>query len=463
MKPLWLIVLWVASAGAVPSWPQFRGPNCAGVAESDKPPIEFGADTNLLWKVAVPSGVSSPCLWGDRVFLTALEDNKLVTVGIDRRNGKVLWRQIAPAEKIEAAHPQGSPASGTPATDGERVYAYFGSYGVLAYDFNGREKWRKPLPVGTVINGSGTSPALIKDRLIVNCDQQDDKSFLMAIDPRTGKTIWETPRPGFLSGYTTPILWGDDIVIAGSLRVVGYGFGDGKERWSARGLEAISVAPTPVIGDGHCYVMSRALGGSKMPTFSELMAKSDANGDGKMSRAEAPSYLRDHGGFNATDRNRDGQVDEAEWERMTTLISQGEHGIFALRKAGSGDITETHVAWKNKRGVAPVASPLFYGGRIYAIQDGGRLTAYSPKTGDPLFEQERLDADGEYFASPVAANGHIYFASTRGTVTVIAPADKLEVKARNQLRERIQATPAIADNKLYVRTESHLWAFGLSR
>jgi len=206
--------------------------------------------------------------------------------------------------------------------------------------------------------------------------------------------------------------------------------------------------------------MSRALGGSKLPTLSEMLAKGDTNSDGKMSREEAPAYLRDHGGFNAADINHDGQVDEAEWTRITTLISKGEHGIFAVRAPGSGDITETHVAWKNKRGVAPVASPLFYRGRIYAIQDGGRLTVYSPKNGDALLEQERLNADGEYYASPIAANGHVYFASTRGIVTVISAADTLDVKTRNRLGERIQATPAILDNKLYVRTESHLCAFG---
>ena len=220
MRFFWMVLVCTAAMAEVPSWPQFRGPNCAGVADAEKPPIEFGPETNLVWKVALPKGVSSPCIWGDRIFLTALEDNKLVTLGIDRKNGKVLWRQIAPAEKIEATHPEGSPASATPATDGKGVYVYFGSYGLLGYDLHGRELWRKPLTLGTVINGSGTSPAVIKDRLILTCDQQDDKSFLIAIDPRNGKTIWETPRPGFFSGYTTPVLWGDDIVIAGSFRVV---------------------------------------------------------------------------------------------------------------------------------------------------------------------------------------------------------------------------------------------------
>ena len=449
----------LALSGA-PSWPQFRGPNCQGIAENERPPVQFGMETNLVWKVAMPGGVSSPCIWGDRVFITAFESNKLLTLGLDRHTGRVLWRQAAPAEKVEETHSQSSPASATPATDGTAVYVYFGSYGLLAYDFNGLEQWRKPLPVGLVINGSGTSPVLVNGRLIVNCDQQDEKSFLLAVDPKSGKTIWETPRPGFVSSYTSPVLWGDDVVVSGSLRVVGYGYRDGKERWSSGGLEGVSVCPTPVIGEGQLFVMSRSFGGAKLPIFSEILAQGNKDGDNRMSRDEAPPYLRGHGGFNATDLNKDGSITEDEWNQMTSLIARGEHGIFALRSGGAGDVTGTHVVWKNKRGVASVSSPLYYRGRLYTIQDGGRLTAFSPKTGDSLFEQERIGVDGEYFASPIAANGHIYLCSTRGIVTVIGAADTLDVKARNKLGERIQATPAIADNKLYVRTASHLMAFG---
>ena len=146
---------------AASAWPQFRGTNCAGVSESDKPPVEFGPTTNLLWKTALPAGLSSPCIWNDRIFLTGFADQKLRTLCVRRGDGKVLWRQFAPAEQFEEINPDSSLASATPATDGERVYAYFGSCGLLAYDFDGREVWRKPLPLVISLNGSGTSPVVI--------------------------------------------------------------------------------------------------------------------------------------------------------------------------------------------------------------------------------------------------------------------------------------------------------------
>lgn len=445
------------------TWPQFRGANSQGHADSEKPPVHFGPESNLVWKTTIPAGLSSPCIWKDHIFLTGIESNKLITFAIDSRSGKMLWKQTAPVEKIEYAHPKGSPAASTAATDGKNVYVYFGSYGLLAYDFQGRQQWQKPLDVGLVINGSGTSPVLMDDRLVVVCDQQDGKSFVTAVEPRTGKTIWQTPRPDMLSGYTTPILWKhdghEDVVVSGSIRVVGYALENGKEQWSARGLESISVAPSPVLGANQLYVMSRAFAGAKLPAFADMVAQGDKNGDNKLSRDEAPSFLRDHGGFMATDRNHDGYISEDEWNGMLAFVGKGEHGIFALRSPGSGDLTATHVAWKQKRGSAPVSSPVFYKDRIYTVQDGGRVTCLDAANGQPVYEQERLGADGEYYASPIIANDHIYFASTRGFITIIRPGDPLQVAARNALDEGIQATPAIAANHLYIRSASHLWSF----
>lgn len=148
-----------ALSAAVPNWPQFRGPNASGVSEDARPPVHFGPESNQLWKVTVPRGISSPVTWGNHLFLTALADSKLLTLAYDVRDGRELWRQIAPAEKIEPCHEFSSPAASTPCTDGERVYVCFGSFGLLAYDFSGKEAWRRPferLPsqYGTAIAGN---------------------------------------------------------------------------------------------------------------------------------------------------------------------------------------------------------------------------------------------------------------------------------------------------------------------
>jgi outer membrane protein assembly factor BamB len=469
-RPLFLLCAVVLTAlschcsDAAAVWPQFRGPNCSGVAESDKPPIEFGPTNNLLWKIALPAGFSSPCVWEDRIFLTAFADQKLSTLCVQRRDGKILWRQYTPTEQIEEVNPDSSPASGTPATDGERVYVYFGSYGLLAYDLDGRELWRKPLPLAISLNGTGTSPVVMDGLVIVNRDQEEGKSSLLAVETRTGKTVWETARPQFNSSYTTPLLWqrGDvkDVVLAGSLRVVGYGLKDGQERWSASGLEGLSVCPTPVLGDGQLYAMSRSMGGMKLPSFASQAKEMDKNSDGKIAFAEGAGMLGSKQVFNVIDGNKDGLITEAEWDASVAIMSKGDWGVFALRTPGTGDVTGTHVVWKAKRGAATVPSPLFYRGRLYLIQDGGRLTCYRAKTGEALYEQERLETEGQYWASPIAADGKVYFASTRGNIAVIEAADTAKVLARNKLGERITATPAIADDKLYVRTASHLWAFG---
>ena len=195
-------------------------------------------------------------------------------------------------------------------------------------------------------------------------------------------------------------------------------------------------------------------------TFAEWALPYDKNGDGRLSRAEAPESFLEYGGFDSMDANRDGFLTEQEWADHLAALLRGEHGIFALRAPGTGDVTDTHVVWKSKRGVSKVVSPLFYRGRVYIVQDGGRITCYDAATGTPLYEQERLGTEGDYHASPVAADGRIFFCSKPGTVTVVAAGDTLKVLARNALGESIIATPAIAEDTLYVRTSGHLWAFG---
>jgi outer membrane protein assembly factor BamB len=450
-------------SAATTSWPQFRGPNSSGVADKDKPPIQFNAGTNLLWKVEVPPGLSSPCVVGERIFLTAFENGKLFALCFNRRDGKELWRQEAPPGKIPEVHKVSSPAVATPVADGQRVYVYFVSFGLVAFDFNGKEQWRKALPVGYVMNGSGTSPAIAGDTLVLNCDQDEGESFLLTVETRTGKTRWQTPRENAASSYTTPIVWKrgrqEDVVVAGSLRVAGYDLRDGKERWTAGVMTSVAVTPTPVVGDGQLYVMSRGVPPNAMGTFASFAEKIDKNADGKISPSEAPPDFQGSI-FRSMDKDKDGFMTEADWSAMTNLFGKGDSGFFALRAPGTDDITSTHVAWKATKGISGYSSPLFYDGRIYVVQDGGRVTCWNAKTGKALYEQERLGTEGEYYASPVAANGHLYLASTRGTVTVAEAGDSMNVKSKNALGESIMATPAIADNKFYVRSANHLWAFG---
>jgi len=361
-------------------------------------------------------------------------------------------------------HKRNHPAAATPATDGQRVCVYHATVGLVAYDFDGRELWRQPLAGLMARNGSGTSPAILDGRLVFNCDVEENKSFLAAYDPATGREQWRVPRKEVASSYTTPVRWQregrDEVVVVGSLRVTGYNLSDGRERWTIPGTEAVSVAPTPVLGDGLLFVMSRSFGGSKLPAFPLFLLGVDANADGKVSREETPKQFLEQGMFGGLDRNQDNFITASEWEEATAILNQADYGLFALKPPGEGELTTNQVAWKHRKGVASVSSPLYYRNRLYVVQDGGRVTCYDSKTGRKFYEQERLGADGEYFASPVAANGHIYCASTKGRISVLEAGDTLVVKARADLGEGIDATPAIAADKLYIRSAGLLWAFG---
>src|SRR5262245_6218220 len=175
-------------------WPQFRGPGGLGVADGKRLPVEFGPQKNLLWKTPLPSGHSSPCVWGDRIIVTAFDKaaKKLETICLLRDGGKILWRRPAPTEKIERVHTAGSPAVATPVADGERIYVYFGSYGLLCYSFAGDEFWKLPLPLAASVQGTGASPVLAGKLLLLH-REFNPEPCLMAVDRRTGAIAWKTP------------------------------------------------------------------------------------------------------------------------------------------------------------------------------------------------------------------------------------------------------------------------------
>jgi len=476
-----------------PNWPQFRGPGGLGIAPDNQAyPAELDPSKNLLWKTEVPEGHSSPCIWADRVFITASSDKNLETICIDRRNGAIKWRKTVEPEKMEGITSTNSHASPTPACDGKRVYVYFGSFGLLAYDFDGQELWRKILPLPQIWHGSAASPIVADNKVIINCDSQKDP-YLLAVEASTGETIWkrERPIPKMPLGWSTPVLWrhaGEkELVVLGSQELISYKLEDGQERWRIENMPT-ETAATPVYTDETLYVTATALSHGdpvnppEIPTFKELLEDYDVNGDERLIRTEIPDdlavlarigSLRDLNtktggvkiGFERFDTDRDGAISEAEWETNRAAIQEkfshpGKTDMcLAISSGGSGDITKTHVQWKTREQIDQVTSPLYYRGRIYLVKYGGIISCFDAKNGDKKFS-EKLGIRGYYYASPVAANGKIYVCPNRGMVIVVQAADEFKILAQSNIGERIYATPALVDGNVYLRTDKHIYAFG---
>jgi outer membrane protein assembly factor BamB len=453
------------------AWPQFRGPGGTGIADKQKPPLEVGPDKNVVWKVATPSGASSPIIVGDKVILTAFEDGKLYTIAYARADGKELWRAHAPADKIEAYQKtEGSPAASTPATDGKHIVSYFGSCGLFCYDLAGKELWKHPLPMAVTLAdfGTGTSP-IVADGLVILVRDEKKNPLILALDVTNGALKWEKKRQS-IAGYGTPVLWntpgGKQIVAGGYGRMIGYDLRTGEEKWSVTGMPA-AACTTPIVADGNLFFAGWSPGDAadkdfKMPTFDALLKQAGEEKQGYLTRKGSEKTML-RGFFDNNDTNKDGKITREEWDASIKLMSIGKNSVFALKPGGSGDVTHTHVLWKKTKGLPYVPSGLVYKGQYVLVKDGGFLTAYDARTGREVYVQERAVAPGRYYASLVAANGYIYSTSLEnGAITVLkAGTAKPEVVARNPgLGERTRATPAIVDNVLYVRTAGHLYAFG---
>jgi outer membrane protein assembly factor BamB len=448
-------------------WPQFRGPNASGVSSSAKPPTEFGPGTNQLWKIEVPSGMSSPCVWGDRILLTVFAGGRLETHCYARRDGKLLWKADARAEKIEDFNTaEGSPAASTPATDGERVVSYFGSCGLICHDLDGKELWRHPLPVAQTSGGfgSGSSPLLVGGLVVVNRDQAANCS-LLAVNAGTGRKAWEASRLDVTQSFGTPMLWNnngtEEIVMSGSLKLKAYDVTTGAERWSLAGMPAFTCT-TPVSGDGLLFFAGWAPGKADgpAPKFDDMAKPADKDGDGVVTLEEAKAAGSD-AFFKPMDTNGDGKLTPDDFERMAAMMAKGENVLVAVKPGGKGELPESQVAWKQTRGLPYVPSPLHYQGRVYIVKDGGMLSSFDAQSGRKFYEQERLDAIGNYYASPVAADGRVYLASLNGRVTVVAAGgEQPRILGRADFGERIAATPALVDGQLYLRTPTALFAFG---
>jgi len=452
------------------AWPQFRGPGGSGVSDGQKPPVEFGPDKNVKWKVPAPSGMSSPVVAGDKLVITALDGGKLYTIAYDRADGKEAWRAQAPAKKLQAYNKtESSPAASTCATDGKRIVSYFGSCGLFCYDLSGKELWKFELPTAVMMGnfGSGVSPIIADGTVVLLRDTSKDAKII-AIDAATGDLRWEKKRQSPVS-YGTPVVWntpaGKQVVAPGHGRLIAYDLKTGAEKWSVAGMPS-GCCSSPVAADGILFFAGGSPGDAtdkdfKMPTFDALLKQLDKNGDGAISRDEVQkTQLQDF--FDNQDANGDGKITRDEWNAIIKFMSDGQNSAFAVKAGGKGDVTKSHVLWKKTKGLPYVPSALVYRGQYVMVKDGGLVTAYDVKTGNPVYVQQRVAAEGRYYASPVAANGYIYLTClNEGTVTVLkAGLEAPEVVARDPgLGERVSATPAIADDTLYVRTAGHLYAF----
>ncbi len=461
-----LLVLLAVHAEAN-DWPQFRGIGGNGVAQDNGAyPTEIGPDKHVLWKVPVPLGHSSPVIIDELIFLTGVRDGKLLTFALDRATGKLLWEREAPHKKLEEIHRIGSHAQSTTVADADVVVSFFGSAGLFCYNHAGKLLWERRMGPFNNTFGAASSPVLAGNRVILGQDHDAD-SFLMAFDRDTGEILWKTDRSEFPRNYCTPVVigTGDDaqIVIAATLRVVGYGVKDGKELWTVRGLSR-TVCMTPVVGDdGVLYVAGWAAGGDenepiRVDPFTDVLAKVDKNTNGTLEEGElgeGPIHQR----FAQVDRNKDGRLTKAEYEFFRTLFEQGQNQILAIRPGAKGEATETHVRWRSTKLVPFCASPLFYRGLVYTVKDGGIAQSLNAQTGKPT-KQGRLEANDDYYASPVGGDGKVYVVDTQGRLTVLAATDQWTVLHEANFDEDVYATPALVDGRIYLRTNGHFYCFG---
>jgi outer membrane protein assembly factor BamB len=404
-------------------WPQWRGPFATGVSKSADPPVEWSETKNIRWKVEIPGrGSSSPVIWGDRLYvqsavpigvdaatshaprggLRTRDRYRFVVLAIDRRTGKTIWERTAREEQPhEATHQDnGTYASSSAIVDGRRVYAWFESQGMYVYDLNGTLLWSKDLGDKTMRNqfGEGSTPALAGDRLVIVWDHLGG-SFIVALDAADGRELWRQSRDE-IDTWATPLVveagGRRQAIVPGKNKIRSYDLENGAVVWESKGT-TMNPIPSPVFGDGMVFVTS---------------------------------------GF------------------------QGNN-LKAIRVAGAkGDITGTDaIVWSLDRDTPYVPSPLLYDGFLYLLKtNSGILSVFEAATGRPHYQLQRLEGLPEVFASPVGAAGRVYIAGRDGITLVLRNGTTYEVLASNKLDDGFDASPALADDAMYLRGYRNLYA-----
>jgi outer membrane protein assembly factor BamB len=468
MRAIALCMLGLATGGSVAAsdWPRFRGPNGSGVNETSGLPADLAPAKNVVFKVPLPPGYSSPVLSGDRIFLTAYEGETLLTLALDRATGKLLWRREAPRSRLEPLDRRNGPASPSAVADEKAVTVFFGDYGLLSYDLQGRERWRVPLGPFNNAYGMGSSPILVDDLVVLVCDQGTD-SFIAAFDAATGRLRWKTARPDALSGHSTPAVFRPasgpaQILAPGSFRMDAYSAKTGESLWWVNGLPS-EMKAGPVLGDDTVYVsgysspMNEPGQQVTLPGYDEVMLARDTNKDGRLTKDEVDEATATI--FPYVDLDRDGSLSRSEWAKNQAGMA-AENGLLAFKLGDKGDFTRQGLKWKHRRSIPQLPTTLLYRGILYMINDGGILTTLDPATGAVLKQGRLRDAVDQYYASPVAADGKVYFASRTGILSVLKAGGEQEVLSVNDFGEEMVATPAIADRRIYLRTKSALYCFG---
>jgi outer membrane protein assembly factor BamB len=428
-------------------------------------PADLGTEAVQFWRSELEPGHSTPIAENGRIFLTTAGRDGLATVCVDAKSGRELWKRTVKIQKIEEFHPQeGNAAMASAACDGERVFVFFGSYGLICYDVEGKLLWEKRMGPFRDEYGAASSPIIVEDKVILNEDHDID-SFLLALDRKTGREIWKTARSGAVRSYSTPAVWDHnghkELLVAGALELAGYDLNKGEKRWWVKGLARI-VIPTPLPEGNTIYMPSWAPGGDPgqrlaLGSWDQALAKWDKNKDGMLGKDEINDpEVRSR--FFRMDLDQNQMLDQKEWDQHAEVFSRAENAILALKPTGRGDLTSSAVAWKYERGAPYVASPALHNGILWIVKDGGLVTKLLAATGE-LLQQERLGAIGNYYASPVLADGKVYFASENGVVTIVAEEKEWRIISARNFHEKIFATPLVYGDALYIRTEKGLYCF----
>lgn len=453
-----VIGLGLACAVNGEDWLRFRGPNGTGVSKETGLPEQF-SDANRLWRVAVPAGHSSPVVRGGRIFLTAVEDEKLVTLCLRTKDGAVEWKREAPRPRRDVFDKRNNAASPTPSVEDGNLYVFFPEFGLLSYTLEGKERWRLPLGPFDNFYGMGASPIVAGGNVILICDQARG-SFALGVGKDDGKIRWKQARPEAVSGHSTPVLFqakgGPLTVLApGSFRMDAYQAATGEVLWHAKGL-ASEMKSVPVVDGERIYINGYNLPendpGRQIPVapFAEMLTH-DRNKDGLLEKEELPDG-RGKSFFEYLDLNRDKKLDGEEWQFFVQGMA-AENSLLAIEPGGK-------IAWKFHRTIPQLPSTLVYRDVLFMISDGGILTTLRPGNGE-LFLQARLrEVPDRIYASPVAGDGKVYFVTQSGVV-VVMKADGTQTKVSvSNLEEDTYATPAIAGGVVYVRTTRTLGAYG---